>query len=367
MAYQVPLKYNPVTAVHEPMSTSDDKVALSVLPISPQVGNTLQTRPDGLYTGGMCGSPVLYVSSTTGNDANGAGGAASNPMRTLEYALNYLRSIASPGGFREQVIIALKAGDTFTHVESFYLFGGQVTLTFYGDPKYGDWTGTYSGGVDAAFAAYASDLQRPVINCTVASGTSGGSPGFVLLGNEGFSVPSATATVVLFGVRLNLPSSTHLTGQIDYVGIEGNADGRLILRGAVVNLTNTASIHGLVGVDCASQASLYQFASQFLVEGQQVVAGASVAALQARKYFIKMYPDFAGNHQNGYTLENGSPGSALLQLSWSDVASLAIGANTNQATYPVLNNPSYGLANYIFNLTRDQQSRPLNVISGRLF
>lgn len=365
MAYQAPLKYNPAAAVHEPMSsTSGDEVAPDYIPVSPQTGNTLSRRSDGLYAGNVWeNGGVIYVSSSTGTDANGSGGRT-QPFRTLDYCLNYIAN-ASVSGFRSQLVIALKAGDTFTQSFSLFVLGGRLTLAFYDDPKYGDWSSTVES---KCLSAYMADLQRPVINCGVAPGTGGGSPGFVLLGSQSRGiVPSTPSTLVLQGVRVNLATAQHVNGQRDYVGIESEAEGRLILQGAVINMPATDNVHGLLGVEASSRGALYQFASQLLVEGIQVGAGATVAQLQARANYLKFYPDFLGNDQAGIPLTAGSAGSGTLNLSWTDTQALPIAGVTNQATYPILSNPSYGLANYIFNLTRDQQSRPLNVISGRLF
>ena len=363
MAYQVPLKYNPTLAVHEPMAAGDE-VPPANIPVSTQVGNTLERRSDGLYSGIVWSSPaVIYVSSSTGSDVDGAGGRT-NPFQTLDFCLNYLAATTA-GQFRHQLVIALKASDTFSQSTSFFMYGGRLTLAFYDDPKYGDWTDIVEG---KCLAAYMSDLQRPIINCGIAPSTNGGSPGFVLLGSQSRGiVPSTPSALVLQGIRVNLPTSTHVNGQRDYVGFESEGEGTLILQGSVINMQSTSSVHGLLGVEASSQGKLYQFSTQLLVEGQQIGAGATVAQLQARSNFIKFYPDFLGNDQAGIPLTIGSAGTGLLTLSWTDTQALPIAGVTNQATYPALNNASYGLGNYIFNLTRDQQSRPLNVISGRLF
>jgi hypothetical protein len=67
------------------------------------------------------------------------------------------------------------------------------------------------------------------------------------------------------------------------------------------------------------------------------------------------------------TSANSSSGSGILNLSWTDTEALTVTTGkTNLGTFPANFDLSYGIRNYFFGLQKDQQSRPLNVISPRL-
>jgi hypothetical protein len=93
--------------------------------------------------------------------------------------------------------------------------------------------------------------------------------------------------------------------------------------------------------------------------------------LAAREYFIKFYPELAGNNQTEALLSSTSsltnPGSGLLAMLWSDVSSLIVtGSKTNLGSFPISFDLTYGLRNYVFNLQFNQQNQPLNIQSSRL-
>lgn len=344
-------------AVHQPMDSAD-QLDYESLSISAAPGNLVRKVDDGLYVGYGTGRVAYYVADA-GTDTPD-GGTKLAPFKTLDYALARLTALWN-GEFSGNAIVALKAGETFTMNTSFYCLG-HLALTFYGDPQYGDFN---SPSVNAsARPAMMSDLNRPIINAGIHPDTVGGIAGILLFpGNY-----NQQLKCTLMGVKINLPGGPHSTGGVDFVtGIEwGKSDLRLY--GSIINMTDTSAEFGLYGIEASCKGSLYQFGSKLTVLDQEIGPGATVAQLQARGNFLKLYPDFAGNIQTGLQLHGGSPGTGLMELSWSDVPSLPVAPGKfNQASYPFLSDPSFGLGPYFFNLTRDAQSNPLNVWSGRPF
>jgi hypothetical protein len=287
----------------------------------------------------------------------------------LEYALDQLNAKTAghrPAGagplFTGNTIIALKAGETFT-ISKFYYARGNLTLTFWGDPQYGDFDSAripVGGGPAGADPAVMTDLLRPIIQSLTV-----GSEGMGCIASFGGDL-----TLNLMGLRIQLPSTgTGVGDYCNFVIATTYSPVRLQLYGTIVSRLDTSTVYGLFGMHARSGTNmLEQFASQLTYNWVPIVSGAPTDVLLTRANFIRFYKDFLGNIQSGGSLSAGSDGSALMSLSWSDVPSLPVQpGKTNLNTYPALADPAMGLTNYFTGLTRDNQQRPLNVISGRLF
>jgi hypothetical protein len=353
--YLKPIIY--LNSVHQPMGT-DEFIDPVTIPLSATPANQLRASPDGLYVGPILGLATYYVGSS-GVDGSPNDGTKTLPYKTLDYCLQQLTTLT----LTSTVVIALKAGETFTMPNSVNNYG-NITFAFWGDPQYGDFDGPQiTGPSGSILPEYMADLLRPTIVPMFQSGSTG-TTGVVCLEN-----PNGGPTTVQFrGVQLNILGGVHVSGAVDFVNSINNAQTNVIVRGSIINITDPASLFGFFGIEASCRPCfLYQYCSQFLVVGIKVSDSSSTPNLLARKQFIKFYPDFLGNYQSGLDLLGGT---ALLNLNWTDVPSISNAPNagkTNLGTFPVLTDPSFGLANYFFNLTRDQQARPLNVVSGRLF
>lgn len=361
----LPIIYQPTKKTHEQTGTDDfiDPIAIS---ISDVPANKLERQPDGLYVGAFLSKQVFYVANA-GVDAP-TGGDKTAPFKTLDYCLTFIYNLLQGDQFRAQVTVALKAGDTFVQNNRYFLYGGRIIITFYGDPQYGDFGNLPINGICLPYLM--ADLQRPVINVGMEANTVGGTAGFNMIGNVAVFVPVEPATISLLGIQVNFLAGTHGTGATDYISCVNGAEGHLHLMGSILNITDANAVYGLLGLEASSECKVYQFDSQLRVLNTQVAAGAPQANLLARTWFFKFYQDFLGNNQSGldYAGNTNTPGSGLIKLSWSDCAALPVQPGKfNLETYPVLNDPATGLANYFSKLTRDQQQRPLNVWSSRLF
>jgi hypothetical protein len=361
--------YDATAKVHRPMTSGVEAVNPALVPLSARAGNTIQSVGDGLYVGGQLGSTAYYVNSSTGVD-DPAHGTKAAPFRSLDYALAYLSSQSPFGQYRAaDTTIALQAGQSFSMNADFNIYGGRVTLTFYGDAQYGDFNGAPIG--TGAAPAWMADLNRPVITFAVQNI----SAQWYMNG-----INRLGGTVIIRGVKLNLPAapatpSIGLYSQnIDVVRSPSLADaGYVQLVGSIVNMTDTNAYFGFLGVQArALGLNLTQFASQFQINGllMNAASGPSAAQLLARQYFIKLYADIPGNTTTSVlspTSANSSSGSGILNLSWTDTEALTVTTGkTNLGTFPANFDLSYGIRNYFFGLQKDQQSRPLNVISPRL-
>jgi len=355
-------------STHQPLGTGD-KLTADSIPVSALPGNGIRAVSDGLYVGGAT-PQVYYVSTSLGNDVPTAGSKAA-PYKTLSYALDQIIAnydLNNPGSTQNilgNVTVALKAGETFPLDKSYEIYG-YLRLTFWGDPQYGDFNGPTVGLAQAAFL---SDLQRPIIAPAIQPSTVNGVNHFQA------HDASPPATLNLFGVRVDLPAGA--ASNSDYCSFFNTAyseGGRLQLWGSIINRLDTTSSYGAFGVHARSHnAILEQYCSQFWIQGQPIVPVTggfqpTNDQLLARKWFIIFYPDLHGNNQSGGQLLDGPAPSGLMQLIWSVVPNEPVPVGkTNLATFPVLNDQSFGIANYFFNLTRDNQSRPLNCQSAQLF
>lgn len=371
MTIRTPLYFDSVNKVHTPMPAGDT-VDPSVVPVSTAVGNRVQNRSDGLYVGdyGTPNAPyVIYVNSATGNDTN-AGTTTAAPLATLAKALSNASALFPSSQFTGHVLIALQAGQTFPMPANMSLYDGHLTLTFYGDPTYGNWNGSPIG--TGANPSVMAALQRPIITptATTVSGQNA-MAGFVRFGGD----------LTLQGVHVDLPAKPTASAIANY-GIDcdfvrnqnRSASGTVTLMGSIINMTDTAAYWGFMGTRArSSNTSLAQFASQFRVLNVPVNAAASPTndQLLARQYFVKMFPDWAGNNQQTQPLQSSSTtssaASGILNLTWADTPALVVTTGqSNLASFPMAFDVTYGFRNYVFNMSIDQQSRPLNIQSSRL-
>jgi len=351
-----PVVYDAATKTHRPLGAGEAVDAANI-PLSSTQYNGLKVFPDGLYTGPSLNSLVYYVANEGTDDP--AHGTEAAPFKTLDYVISYITN-QDNGQYRSGVTIALKAGETFVGPVEPLACYGDIHIAFFGDPKYGDFNSPLVNGTTAP--ADMADLQRPIINVQLQTGLTGQS-GILLIS----SPRDVKRQVTLEGIQINLASGPHITGAVDFITGFDASESRLLLLGTVVNITDPTSPFGLYGLTTRCLGGVYQRCSQFWVAGAPVTNATSTVNLAARNFFFKFYPEYPGNQEQGLDLYNGVPGSSLMTLSWSDVPSAPVGASSSLGTFPTLQDPNYGLANYFFNLTRDQQGRPLNVLSGRLF
>lgn len=357
-----PVKY--VNSTHTPMQAGDT-VDPTTIPKSVRTQNQLQLLTDGLYVGSGLSLPAYYVGSA-GTDAPTSGPEGA-PYKTLDYALQQISAQSTDGSLSSKFVLALKAGETFTMVNS-YNVTGDMTLAFWGS-AYGDYNSPVVGSGCAP--AYMSDLARPIIQSQPVNQTNG------LYGCTGLRL-QANSRLKLTGVQVNFaskptasPALTLYDGTSDFVTGDNYGTSSLILDGVVANCTDTNSVYGLVGVKARGTLNLMQYATQFKVLGALTVSGSPTANILVRQYFIKMYPDYAGNNQNGVVLStslspNASSGSGFMNLAWSLTQGLIVtGSTPSLATYPTLSDVDYGLRNYVTGIIRDQQFRPLNVICSQ--
>lgn len=359
-----PVKYEDTLKVHTPMEDGDT-IDPSVIPLSARSGNQVKAFADGLYVGRSLAKAVYYV-STDGQNLP-VMGDESSPMQTLDYCLQQILAQSVSGTIEGDVTVALKAGQSFT-LNNNYEVSGRLRLTFYGDTNYGDFNSPPIG--TGAYPYNMADLDRPIIANTVPNTIPRSAYGFRLVGK---------GELRLSGVYINLPARpssfpvpSEYGNLCDFVTATEYSDAALILEGTIANMTDAQAVYGLLGVHARGVANLMQYASQLRVLDTTLRdTTAPAQSLVARQYFFKMYYDYPGNNQQVGALiastANASTGSGLLYMNWSEVqAQTVVNASTNLASFPAMFSQSYGMRNYIFNLIRDQQSRPINVIASAL-
>lgn len=370
MVARNPLYYDPTGKVHTPVPIGDTLLP-ALISVSARTQNQIQNLDDGLYVGSTLSNPIVYVNST-GTDAT-TSGSMTAPYKTLDYALAQVIASNVNGMFTGQAIIALQAGQAFTVSTDVPLYDGSLLLTFYGDANYGNWNSAPVG--TGALPAMMSDLNRPTVTfvSSVVNSQSHMS-GFNLNGGtlqfSGITIllPAAPAapSIALYSIYTDVVRSPAYSKRSQF-----------ILEGCLVNMTDITAFWGLVGIHARSSALTFvQYGSAFLVQGVQISASIvpppAAATLLARQYFIKFYPDFAGNNQQTGVLQgnttNSTTASGLMTLLWADTESLVVATGkTNQGTFPIAFDVNFGLRNYIFGLDNDQSNRPLNIVSSRLF
>jgi hypothetical protein len=372
MTTQLPSFYDSTALVTRPMDTSAT-IPPAQVPVSAVPGNQIQNLTDGIYLGphSNAATPLIVYVNTTGTDAPTSGSKVA-PYATLEYAIAQLNALYPGSLFTGVASIALQAGQTFAITTDHQVYGGSLNLTFYGDPNYGDANAVIGTG---AFSQTMSDLQRPIVTFTtsIVAGQSH-MAGFTRFGGS----------ISFTGVQLNLPAAPAAPSINSYglnCDIVRNADysgpGQVSLYGSIVNMTDPTAFWGFVGTMSQSVGSTFaQFASQFQIQGLTLSATTSPAPtpaqLTARQYFVKFFAGYAGNNQQTGLLSpssaTSSTASGLINLTWADTEALVVATGkTNQASFPIMFDQTYGFRNYVYGLNRDQQSRPLNIISSRLF
>jgi len=338
------------------------------MPVSAHVGNTIQALSDGLYVGSPISLPsAVYVNTATGVDAPGNGTLAV-PYNTLDYAVAQLTSESVNSQLQTSTIIALQAGQTFTTANNVNLYGGTLTLTFYGDPNYGSYNSPLVAGTTNPWLM--TNLERPVIEPQVTNVN-----GYWNM--AGINVYAGN--VVLQGVQVTLPMApaepaiSLYSTAADYVrSMDLVTSGYLKLSGTIINMQDITAFWGILGINAQSAFTLIQYGSQFQVAGMLASAANSPSAAQlaATSYFIKFYPDYVGNNQVQGILYNtattASPASGLLRVLWTDTTSFIVETTeTNLASFPVAYSPGYGLRNYMYGVNYDSVNRPWNVSSSR--
>ncbi len=350
---------------HRPMAAGDT-VDVQFMPVSTYGGNQIRTVNGGLYVGNQAARPQVYVSAA-GTDTPTGGGTEATSFKTLDYAIQ--QSMASLAFEGTQVQIMLKVGESFPITGRYSITANvRIDIGFYGDAR-----GNMNTMVGNTPLWMMSDLARPIITAS-ASLVDG------LWTSSGISSPNALGQVQFFGVQVNtavwlnpaVPPALDTYGQAAFI-----QTARVSLYGSIVNKPDNSPFGFFGVVPRGANCGLDQFGSQFLVRGNQITTPPSstitAADLACRQYFIQFYPDLAGNDYVSNHLRlapsalTGSNGSGVMTLMWSDVGQQTAGSTTTQATFPILSDVSYGLTNYFYGLRRDQQARPLNVISGRLF
>lgn len=343
-------------------------VPVSATPISAVVGNLLVAQTDGLYVGNHSGL-ILYVDSVNGVDTNPGSKAA--PIKTITQCVIILNSLV-PGGVYggTGITVALKCGQNYPWpVDLTTARGSDLRIAFYGDPQYGDFNSPVVG--TGASPGMMSDLQRPVIQ-PQASNVAGQAK-LAGINRQG-------GTITLLGVTVSLPAAPATPsillygGFVDFIrNVSGANDGGVNTTGTIVNMTDITAFWGFMGCHSRSFTQYNQYASQFQINGILMTAAnnPSTGQLNQRQYFLKFFPDFAGNNQQSLVASgnslNSSSGSGMMQVSWSDVESLTVATGkTNQQSYPLAFDTSFGLRQYIFNLSTTANGQPLNFLSTRL-
>jgi len=364
MALQNPLIYK--DNAHKPLDPSVDTINPQAIAISTASNNQLRAGADGLYVGTTFIASTVYVAAAGVDDL--LHGTKAAPFKTLDYAVTQVLNfnLSNPGA---NTVIALKAGETFTLTGRRTIPAlSSLTLSFYGDPVYGDYNSALINGT--ALPASMANVSRPVITQVVS-----------LVNGKYVSNGFDSGTLRLEGIQLNLAAvpagspANSAYGLMDFHYNVSSYPATLDLYGSIINRTDQNSVGGVMGVAGRGRSYLRQFASQFLIQGAIADASAAMSApqLASRVHFIHMYRDFPGGDQQPYTIPvfpsaaSSSNGSGLMELTWSDATLGTLPQGNTLTSFPLLSDVQFGFRNYVSGLVRDQQSRPLNVLSSRLF
>jgi hypothetical protein len=365
---QNPVFYDSSLGVFRPMD-SGALIPTTALPISATDGNVIQNLSDGLYVGQYTGL-VLFVNANAGSDSNPPG-QIGQPFQTLAHTFSVLNGLFANGQFTGNVIVALAAGQTYTWNADFVIYGGNIEFTFYGDPTYGNYNSAYVAGTTAPWWM-GTTLERPIIAPTSYTNTGGQ--------NMMYGIDRFGGNVSFAGVQINLPAApsspniTNYGSNSDFVRNWINpVIGEVSMVGTICNMTDIGGFWGFMGMLARSITFFSQAASQFLVNGIEMSSAnnPTSAQLAKRQYFLKFYPDYAGNNQTqtwlSGTSSNSSTGSGILFCSWSDTEALVVtGSATNLGTFPPSFLSGYGLINYIYNLNTTANGQPLNFLNTRI-
>lgn len=154
MAQRTPIVLNQDKTQHIPLADGDT-ISVSGIPLSPDSGNQIQARDNGLYYGQVAPADIsnLYVSNQ-GSDSNS--GTVDNPLQTVDRAISMIQERDVGGSYT----IRLKAGQTFAMEK--YTYAGdttkQINIQYYDDPTFGEATGGNGYWVVTAAA-----LKKPVM------------------------------------------------------------------------------------------------------------------------------------------------------------------------------------------------------------
>lgn len=365
MALLNPLVYK--DNAHRPLDPATDKIGPTALSLSAVSGNVLSAQADGLYVGAYpSAASVVYV-ATAGVNAAGRGTRAA-PLQTIDYAMANVvaKSLQFPG---TAFTIALQAGDSFTLTGRYSIpSSSSLVITFFGDAVYGDFDSpAINGTVNPSLMA---TLNRPVINQVVTQ-----------VNGRYVSNGFDSGNLRLEGVQVNLaanPSGSPAQdafGMMDFHFAVFSPDTILDLVGTIVNRTDQNSVGGIFGVGGRGNGFLRQYGSQFRIQGAiaDASAGMSATQLASRVHFVHMYRDYSNTDTRMYTnavfpsSATSSNGTGLTKLTWSDALSGTLPQGATLASFPALADAQFGFRNYVTGLVRDQQSRPLNILSSRLF
>lgn len=124
MTQRIPVVLNPNNKQHIPLADTDT-IRPSDIPVSPDSGNTVQVRNNGIYVGAEAVPEYAhqYVDSVNGDDANGDGSRA-NPYKTIARAVQNM--VAGTRGY------TVYCHDNQEHVlPSLVLHGVSMTITSY--------------------------------------------------------------------------------------------------------------------------------------------------------------------------------------------------------------------------------------------
>lgn len=371
LTQESPIFYDPVALAFRPMD-GNTVFTPGLVPVSAGIGNLIQQYGDGLYVGQQSTAAdytTFFVNTSTGSNLNP--GTQTQPFQSFEYAATYVQALFPNGLYNGYVVILLQAGQTFPMIADFNIYGGNLKIGFYGDPQYGNYNSAPVGtGADPAMM---SDLERPIL----APASSNYNAQWKIAGFNRYG-----GSVDFIGISIQLPaapaspspSPTLYGPQSDVVrNVNHDQTGYTTLIGSLVNMTDPTAYWGFIGVQARSTGgTLVQYGSQFLVNGLQMSAANSptTAQLTARQYFIKFYADFAGNNQQlilvGNSTADSSSASGILKVTWADTEQMAVASGkTNQASYPVSFDLTYGLRTYVYNINYDQQQRPINFLASR--
>lgn len=347
---------------HRPIPAGDTLDASS-MPISTKVGNQLNVAENGLYVGVLNEVPVeIYVNTATGIDDNTRGTQA-QPLKTLDYAFTLLHQ--REGMFRVGSLyrVLLQVGQTFELTKNVEMRGITLQICFYGEPR-GAWNSAYN----QTTLEVLEDINRPVIKNKIVMNNATGR----MEASRFFTKnPKWPCQVEFHGIRLDIDDLLSTNA-----GVVHLVDGMdVVLVGSIVNKIGVTQ-SGLLAIRANAEAKITQFASQFrigdvLLDRLPGPGEDSTPELEARKNFIKFYRDHGGNTYqwdqlllNPETL-NSSDGSGILHILWTDTPRQPSGSSYSLKTFPVHTDINFGLLRYLDGLRMDQQSRPINVISGR--
>lgn len=349
---------------HRPLDPVD-QLDPAVIPVSSAAGNQMQVDAEGLFVGIGDREPTqVFINTSTGVDAPTSGSQAT-PFKTLAYALSQIQGRPDKNlkTFGAVYYFNLMVGQTFELTSQIEIQDTEIHIGFYGDAR-----GQWNTQIGLTQLQLLSDVNRPVLKNRVLLNANS------LISCSKF-LTYGSAKVYFHGLNIELAEPS---GQTGTWGVPDLVDGPdLEIIGCRVNKLGY-SFTGLLSVRSDRTQRFRQYGSEFLIKGKRIntgqgVGGITLADLEARKHFIHFYlgagaADFMWDAlQLDPDALNSSNGSGILTLLWTDTGVQSIGGVNSWSTYPPLADASFGLAQYMRGLRRDQQGRPTNVISGRSF